>query len=143
MQRLAQYDPKMVFITLGAIALDGFADGTFVKVTSDEDAFSLKTGADGESTRVRTNNNAATIEITLMQSSIANDLLSALHNIDRNIPGGGGVQPFMLKDALGRTLHVAEQAWVQKRPDAEYGLEAATRTWLLRTNNLIPFDGGS
>lgn len=142
-QQMKPYDPKAVFITLGAILVEGYADGTFVKITSDEPAYSLKVGADGESVRTRTNNNAATIELTLMQSSLTNTLLSQLHNIDRNLPGGTGAVPFLCKDALGASLYAAEQCWVEKRPDAEFGLEASTRTWTLRTNNLIPLDGGA
>jgi hypothetical protein len=142
-QRLTQYDPKAILMSLGAIPIDGFGDGTFVKITSDEAAFSLKVGADGEATRVRTNNNAATIEVTLMQGSLSNTLLSNLHQLDRSVPGGLGVAPFLLKDLLSAAQYVAEQAWVEKPPDAEFALEAGTRTWMIRTHNLVRVDGGA
>lgn len=140
---LKQYDPKNVLITLGAIPVDGFADGEFVKIENNEDAFTLQVGTDGEATRSRSNNNAAKITITLMQSSLSNDLLSSLHNLDKAVPGGIGCVPLLIKDLLGRSLYAAATAWIAKRPSASFAREAGPREWVIETNELIPFDGGN
>lgn len=140
---LKQYDPKLILITFGPIVITGFAPGTFCKIDQDEDAYSLQVGADGEATRSRTNNNAATIEVSLMQTALANDLLSQQHELDKATPAGAGCLPLMIKDAQGRALYAAQNAWIQRAPSREFGVEATGRTWTLRTDALIPVDGGS
>ena len=138
-----QYDPKSVIMTLGAIPISGLADGTFVTVENNEDAFALQIGADGEGTRSRTNNDSAKITLTLTQASASNDALSALHELDKAFPGGAGVVPFFLRDLLGTASFFAQSAWISKRPKAEFGIDAGTREWVIETDKLVPFDGGS
>lgn len=140
---LRVYDPKLVIITLGSIPMSGFADGTFLNVDYNEDAFSLQVGSDGEGTRTRSNNNSARVSISLMQSSASNDLLSALHELDKAAPGGIGAVPLLIKDLSGRSLFVAEKAWIVKAPAAEFGREAAAREWVIETDDLKAFHGGN
>lgn len=138
------YDPDQVTIVFGATIIgSGWADGTFVSVEQDEDAFSLYVGTDGEGTRAKSNNASATITFTLAQSALANDLLSAQYNLDLLTPGGVGVVPLLVKDGSGRSLFAAESAWIQKPPRAEYGREVGTREWTIRTDSLVQFHGGN
>lgn len=138
------YDPKMILTTVGALPMTGFADGTFLKVEMNEDAFSLQVGADGEAARSRSNNNSAKITITLLQTSPANDLLSALYASDRLIPGRTGIVPLMIKDLLGTTLFAAVSCWITKVAPAEYAKEAGSREWVLETDDLqVAYVGGS
>ena len=46
-EALKTYDPTLVTISFGAVPLVGFADGTFVTATRNEDSFTHKVGADG------------------------------------------------------------------------------------------------
>lgn len=138
------YNADQVQIVVAGIPVTGgWGDGDFVSIESDEDAFSLVVGTDGEATRSRTNNKGATITLTLMQSSDVNDLLSALHALDVNSPGGAGIGPFFCRDGNGRSLYMAESCWIQKRPTAVFGREAGPREWVIRTDKLIAFDGGN
>ncbi|MCG8433490.1 MAG: DUF3277 family protein [Gammaproteobacteria bacterium] len=141
--KLKVYDPSEVSITLGTITVEGYADGTFVTVEDDEDAYSMQVGSDGESTRSKSNNRGATITLTTLQGSSSNDLLSALHNLDRNSSGGAGIRPLLIKDNNGTHLYTAETAWVQKRPGSEFAREATGREWTIRTNNLVSLDGSN
>lgn len=141
---LKTYSGDEVVLVVGNIPVSsGFADGTFVSVEFDEDAFTLTVGTDGEATRSKSNNRSATITITLMQTSDVNDLLSAQYLLDINSPGGAGLVPFLLKDTSGRSLFLAEQCWIQKAPAIEYGRESGTVEWTLRTSSLVPFFGGN
>jgi hypothetical protein len=138
------YGPDEVSLILAGIPLNqGWADGTFCRIAYNSDAFSLKVGTDGESVRTKSNDRSARISVILMQSSSVNDLLSALHNLDINSPGGAGVGPFLCKDNSGRSMYLAEKAWIVKPPDAEYGREAGTREWIIETGNLQSFVGGN
>jgi len=138
------YAADEVVIAFGAIPVNsGYADGDFVSIEYDEDAFSLQIGTDGEAARSRTNNRAATITISLMQTSDANDLLSAQYNLDVNSAGGAGIVPLLITDTSGRSLFTAEKAWIQKLPDVTYSREAGPREWVIRTNNLVALVGGN
>lgn len=140
--RLFTYDADQISITFaGQICDSGFGDGTFVNIDFLEDAFTLKIGTDGEGTRSKSNNRAAKIELTLMQTSLFNAVLSNLHNLDLNSPGGAGLSPLSVTDRAGRSLYTAETAWVKKSPSREYGREANHRVWMLETNSLIALDG--
>lgn len=144
MADLKIYGPDEVSIIFNGILVnEGLADGTFVKIEQDEDSFSLTVGTDGEATRSKTNNRSHTITFTVMQSSDCNDLLSAMHTLDINTPGGAGVGPLLIKDGSGSSIYVAEKSWIQKPPAAEFGREAGPREWTIRTNNLIRLDGSN
>lgn len=138
------YNPDQVQVVIANIPVtEGLADGEFLRIEYDEDAFTLQVGTDGDATRSRSNNRAATITLTLMQSSPVNDALSALHNLDLNSPGGAGIGAFLCKDGSGRSMFAAEKCWIQKMPAAVYGREAGPREWVIRTNRLDALHGGN
>ena len=137
---LASYNPADVTVSVGGGTITGFADGTFVLVAMDEDAFTKQQGADGEGGRSKSNNYGGSITITLMQTSDGNDILSSLALADRLT--SAGLFPIMVKDSNGRSLAVAENAWVRKSADAEYGKELGSREWVIDTDNLQSFVGG-
>lgn len=135
------YNPKKVAVIAGGFLMNGFADGTFVKVAFNNDQWTLQMGADGEGTRSKSNDFSAQVEITLMQSSDSNSILQGFWSSDSL--SDSGVFPLLIKDNSGRSLFVAEQAWVKKQPDAEFAKEAGPRVWVLETDKLIPFEGGN
>ena len=76
------YDPANVIVSIGGTPMSGFADGTFVMVSRDEDIFSKVSGADGEVSRAKSNNRSGSLTLTLMQTSMSNDVLSAIAVLD-------------------------------------------------------------
>jgi hypothetical protein len=135
------YDPKQVSVIIGTRAAQGFADGSFVSVDRNEDAFTLLVGADGEGCRAKSNNKSGRVTLTLMSSSEFNDYLSELALADELT--GGGVVPLMIKDNSGSSLYSSATAWVVKHPTADFAKEAGTREWVLETDELIMFAGGN
>lgn len=140
---LTNYDGALVTFVWGNIVATGLADGSWVTVERDEDAFSLYIGTDGSGTRARSNNRAGTITVRLAQSSATNDAYSAQHALAENGTPGAGVYPAMLRDNSGRTLVQAQNAWIQKLPSAEFGREATEREWVFRTEKLEMLVGGN
>lgn len=135
------YDPKNVSMIVGGKIAHGFADGTFIKAMRNEQAFNLKVGVDGEGTRAKSNNKSGKFEITLMQSSSFNDVMSSYASADElsNL----GVIPVLLRDNNGTTLGTCLTGWVQKLPDTEFAKEVVTRTWVIETDDIELFVGGN
>jgi hypothetical protein len=138
------YDPNEVSIVVCGIPITGgFAEDTFIEISQDSNDFDDVVGADGDVTRSKTNDRRATITLTLMQSSEANALLSALSNIDRKQSNGAGVGPLMIKDNQGTALFAGEKSWIAKPPDAAFAKKAGPRAWTIRVADLERFDGGN
>lgn len=138
------YDADQVTMILCNIPIDsGYADGEFLRIEQDSDDFSDVVGTDGEVTRSKTNDRRATVTVSLMQSSTGNTVLSALNNLDRNIPGGAGVGTLLVRDKQGTSLYTAAKCWIMKPPDAAFGREATSREWKIRIGNLVRLDGGN
>lgn len=122
------YDPRRVIITIGGVPMMGFADGTFIAIERDQDAFSKVTGADGETARSKSNNRAGSIALTLMQTSISNDVLESF--AARDELAGAGIVPILVKDLNGGSVFFSATGWVRKRPGAEYSKEIGNRQWV-------------
>jgi hypothetical protein len=135
------YNPADVSIIFAGIPIEGFADGTFLVAERDNPSFTKMVGADGEGARAKSNDTGGTVTLTLMQTSLANDALSAIAALDE--ASGDGVGPLLVKDNSGRTLVIAESAWVQKPANAEFARELSNREWVLESDNLNIFDGGN
>lgn len=135
-----QYDPSQIIINVNGSDISGFADGTFVHVERNVDAFSLVVGADGEVTRVKSQNKSGRITLTLQQSSPANDILSALADADELT--NGGVVKTLVKDSQGTTIAQASKSWIVKKAATEFGKESGNREWMIETGVLTYTVGG-
>lgn len=138
---LKNYRAEDVALVFFGVPITGLADGTFVKVAMNEDAFKLMIGTDGEGCRSATKNNSGRVEFTLGQWSGSNDILSAIHNVDKI--SGDGVGPFLQKDNSGTSLYAAENAWIVKFPDSENGRDPGNRVWVIESENMQMFVGGN
>ena len=59
------YDPREVIITIGGVPMSGFSDGTFLEIARSEPTWNMVVGADGYTTRGKTNNFSGQVTITL------------------------------------------------------------------------------
>lgn len=135
------YDAADVEVILAGAPVEGKADGTFVVVARNNDSFTVKTGADGEGARAQSNDKSGTVELTLLQTSAFNDILSAAAKLDEL--QGDGVFPILVKDLNGTSLAKAGTAWVRKFADISYAREVEEWTWIIETNSLEMFPGGA
>lgn len=134
------YDPSKSSLILGGKIIGGYTDGTFIKLSRDEDMFAMVVGVEGISTRAKSNNYSGSLEITLHQSSPSNDVLSSYTAIDELT--GAGAFPMLYRDASGRTVASAITMWVKKYADSEFSKTVSERVWTLQTDNLQLFIGG-
>ena len=125
------YDPKSVKIIFGAPPLSGFAEGAFVKITRNGNAFEKSKGADGTVDRVNKNANDFSVAVTLKQTSPVNAILSGLLVAD--ILSNAGILPLTIKDLSGTTLFHVPEAWISKDPDSEFSDSLSNREWTFET----------
>ena len=140
--KLTSYSFDEVTATLGAILLDGYQDGEGISIEQTEAGWKSTVGADGKVTRAKMLDKTATIYLRLMQTSAANDFLSALYEVDQAAPNGAGVVPLFIRDRSGRSLHTAAEAWIQKKPDPVYDRTPTPRVWEIAVADLKNFIGG-
>ena len=135
------YDPAQVLISFNGFSLSGFADGSFVQVARNEDAFTLQIGSDGEGVRSKSNNKSGTVTVTLIQSSDSNDILSGFAAADELSNSGMGA--LLIKDNSGNSIYAAETCWIKKYADSEFAREAGSREWVFETDILESFVGSN
>jgi hypothetical protein len=141
-----QYDPKQVSVVLTksdgkTYILSGFSDDDFIEVERDEDAFTKKTGVDGQTTRAKNNARAGKVTVRLMQSSKSNDDLSALAILDEQSMGGSC--SLAVSDKSGSSIFTADSAWVKKFPKPSFKKDVAAWEWVLDTSELTFILGGN
>jgi len=134
------FDPKEVSVIVGEYIIRGFSEDK-ITVARDNPGWELVVGADGEGTRVKSNDNSGTITITLQQASPSNDDLSTLANLDSL--SNSGLRPFYMKDNLGTTIMTAATCFIEQIPEATFGKTQNDRAWVLKTDNLVQFLGGN
>jgi hypothetical protein len=137
---LYSFDPKELSVIVGPYIIRGFSDSQ-VTLARTNPAWELVVGADGEATRVKSNDRSGTVTISLQQSSPSNDELTTLALADEL--SNTGLFPLFVKDNLGTTLCSAETAYIEKFPDAAFAKTAQTREWVIRADDLHMFIGGN
>lgn len=129
------YNLKEVIITVNGIPMSGFGDNDALTVEYQEDAWTTKTGADGEVVRSRTNNEVALFRLTLMQTSEANQVLQAAILLDKAIGRtlfGVGMVDLNRSEVLSGT-----DCYIQQSPQRQYNKEAGEREWVIVIPRLV------
>jgi hypothetical protein len=138
---IESYDPKQILILIAGVPISGLADGTFVSIERQEDAFTAVSGADGQVARVKSNNAIGTLTLTIMQTSQSNQLLSGLALADQR--NNAGTFPVLIKDNEGTTLIFSAEGWVQRMPTVEYSKDISNREWIITLSELTYNIGGN
>lgn len=80
------YDASETTVTVDGRFLTGFAEGTFVEFSKDEDNFKVKVSAQGDVGVAKNNNKLGTIKVTLAQTSPDVSFLNKLANTGKMVP---------------------------------------------------------
>lgn len=136
-----QFDPSQIVLNVGGQDINGFAEGTFIKVERNKDAFETVVGSDGEATRIKSVNLSGTITCTLQQASPSNDVLSGFATADER--QSNGAVPVLLSDKnTSITKASMKVGWVKKKPSVEFSNAHSNREWVLESGNLQLDIGG-
>jgi len=127
---LMTYAPSQVSVAVaGILTLEGFVDGTFINITKAGKPYEDTKAMDGEVARIYRKDDRYTVELTLAQSSMSNNLLSALYNIDTATQLGKF--PLLIRDGSGTTTFFALTAWIQDIPQVTFSNDMESRTWVI------------
>lgn len=137
---LTQYDPAQVQVNIAGKTMTGFAAGTFIEVERETDAYTKSVGADGEVTRVKSQNFSGSFKLTLVQGSPSNDILSGLATQDEQT--SDQIFPILVKDSNGTTIAQGAKCWIKKKPSSGFAVESENREWNFDTSNLSYTVGG-
>lgn len=128
MGRLAKYRPDQVAITVAGVPITGYADDEFVLIENMSDMFDEVVGTDGEVARSPTGDMRVKITVKLLQTSLANAVLSQLLTDDLAAING---QTFtaQVEDTLGGTLAQGADCWIRGWPKSSFKRKADMREW--------------
>lgn len=138
------FDTGQLVVTLGGIIITGFGDGDTISVTRETDNYVDAAGLDGAVGRMRSSDKRGTVTINLLQTSRANDALSAVFNLDSLTGDASDALPLLIKDFSGRTVISASKAWLQKVADVSFSKDSLqNRSWPIRCADLVVYVGGN
>ena len=139
---MATYNPSSVALIIAGVIVEGYADGTFIKVKRNKDLYSQKVGAYGDVVKVRSADKSGTLSVTLLATSNTNDFLSALLLADEAASNGTTEVPLMLKDNNGNTI-IAGNGHIKGWPEVDISVDVPNREWTLNMSCLQIFIGGN
>jgi len=129
------YNPKEVVVNFGGNIMGGYAAGTFVEIApNDADGYKKTVGADGEVIRSTSADNTSQVTLTVLQSSLSNQVLSTIRNTDKLT--GRAMMPLTITDLNGGTIAFWPQAWIRGDPTWGYGQENTDRVWTFDTGQI-------
>lgn len=135
------YSASKIVLTVAGKRVTGFGESDMVNVERDESKFIKITGADGVVSRSHIVSNAGQIQITLQQTSLANDILSGLLLLDE--VSLAAQFPVTIKDLNGSTNIIASDCWIQGPPAVPMNKLITDRVWIIDAADLSMFIGGN
>lgn len=123
------YSPDQVKILFGPAIIGGVADGTFIVIEQMTDGVTSEAGAYGDVARAMSLDPRHTITLTLQQTSLSNDVLSAAYKLDK-VSGGNGAVPMTVTDLRGTTMF-GGTAWVRKMANKTFSKGTESSEWTI------------
>jgi hypothetical protein len=127
-KRSTVYSPDVLTCTFAGINIaQGLGKGGFLKITQPDPNWTYTPGIGGEGVFNHKATRQIEVEVTLLQTSEANALLSAYHIASEAADGLPGI--FYFEDRKGTSKIASPDAVLEKLPDESYGEEADDVTW--------------
>lgn len=138
---LRTLDPASFILILDGVQIDGYADDSQVKIGRNSPNYKLKVGLTGALARFKLNDKSGFVEISLLQTSDANDYLMGKSANDEAF--GTGTFPISGDDKLGTTEFDAINCFLDKPADIDRGNEIKTVVWRVIVPKLDLTNGGN
>ena len=132
-----QYSPKDVVCSWNGIAIEGFAPDSFLRLQRTSPLVTPVVGAGGQVALTRNADKTGPIEIELMQTSLSNQMLSAIQAKQDNMELEEDISSnFVIYDPSGSVLATGINAWLQELPQIELGRDQNSKTWIFGCEKL-------
>jgi hypothetical protein len=148
-QRLSTFTPAQLTVIISqastgiAHIISGFSEDSIIQIERVAETYTLYTGADNTSTRVRSSNKSAKLSISLQQTSASNDVLSQLYANDMEAGDSSGVFSIHVKDLSGRSDYFSDDAYIGVVPNSNFSNSMQIRDWVIHAHNLESIIGGN
>ena len=119
------YDAAKVKLYLGGLRIKGFAEGTKITVSRNNDLVTPLVGTDGEVSLALSRNRTGTMTVNLQATSESNEWLTTFA---RQADTTGIVSMPMIIEG-SQTAYMTGICWLQSFPEVEYGSEVSTYAW--------------
>lgn len=131
MKEFVVYNCKDILIGFGPFSLTGYADDAFLTIEDMAEEAAPTSGCDSAVVASLDPNPCSKVTITNLYGVKANKILNNLAQRLRD----GELQtfPLLIKKRNGEVLLSAEEAWVAKTPNSDFGRKAGNRQWILYT----------
>ena len=118
------YSAKDVILTIGGYQITGWQT---ITISRSVKGFTVIRGIRGKNTRVPNRDTSATISMSILQTSQANDVLSYIHELD--LEEGTARIALMLKDRSGRSVFSSNEAFITGYPVTTFSGQFEYRSW--------------
>ena len=136
------YSPTEVNVLVLGFPIEGFSTEQIITVTKDEVPFQYQKAMGGEISRLLRKDSTFTVNIPLAQTSLSNNIFTALHNADVLL-GGIGKFNLIVKDNLGTSLFFSANSWIETLPPLVMTNQIETRTWQIKCSLASVTIGGN
>ena len=140
MANQATVDPGACVIMLGTYTLTGFATDVGYTSSMRDTRWTATVGNRGLAARGKTVSGLATITLNILNTSVDNDFLSAMAELDDKTPGGFLVP--LSKVTMNARIVENGLVYVTKVPDTQDGVGPYPVVWTLESMNFVKFVGG-
>lgn len=137
---------KDLSLVIGAVppyaglSISGWSDGVMLAFRQLDEGISDRQGNTGEIAVIVSNMNRFEVDITLLQTSNDNLILSSLYQATVKT---GTVFPITFKDANGQTVLAGASGYFKKFPDFGYAKDPENRTWTMTVGHMDGLLGGN
>jgi hypothetical protein len=114
-----------------------------VEITPNNPEATIVSGIDGRSTRVVQNNFSYTVVLTLLASSVANNILSAIMTAQRSGANPAGVGAFSCLNVVTGEEITSPKCFIINAPSLSVGAELGERQWTLHAEDCVVKHVGS
>jgi hypothetical protein len=132
-------DAKKVLASFLGINITGYAEGTYIDIDFPED-YTLMNGAQGDVSRVRQNDETATVMIRLLPTSPSNADLSKVRLAGKAT--GLDFGPMSVTDLRDGYVCASAEAWIAKPPRRAWSLSGEVMEWTFHMSKYNEVPGG-
>ena len=141
MADIKNYSLARVFVSFSGVPLNLGGSMVSLEIDNESNAFEDMIGTGKEVAIVGTEDNRASVTLTLAGYSADNGILSAFHE-QRRITGIPLIAALYIEQ--GNDKFIAEQAWIQKAPPRSYAKDnIGDNAWVFRCADLKRLDLGN